>query len=66
LLSNQTMHIKSIACSILSVNVLAADPAPGNCYSYTAANPEWEDISGGMKFYGVAGNTDSSAVWGLT
>jgi len=50
----------------LSVNVLAADPVPGNCYSYTAANPEWEDISDGMSFRRVAGNTDSSAVWAIS
>ena len=66
------MPIKRLANSLLSVSVLAADPAPGkyitgNCYAYTAANPEWEnkDISGGMKFLRVAGNTDSSAIWGL-
>ena len=36
----------------------------GNCYAYTAANPEWEEISeDGMNFRIVAGNTDSSAVW---
>jgi len=53
------------ACSLLSVCVLAVDPAPGNCYAYTAAKLEWENISDGIKFHQVAGNIDSSALWGL-
>lgn len=32
-----------------------------NCYSYTAAKPEWEDISHGQKLLHVA--SQSSAVW---
>ena len=37
----------------------------GNCYSYLADNPEWEDISHGNAIITVATNGDSDAVWGI-
>ena len=44
---------------------LASTPVPGNCFSYLAENPCWEDISHGQLFWWVATHPSSDAIWAV-